>query len=56
MASQYVGMVQFFEDVDFREEQLLQFFALEAVELDYLDRDRLPCVGIALLVTSWWAL
>ena len=56
MAFEDVGVVQFFEDVDFGEEQLLQFLALEAVELDYLDGDGLSCVSIALLVSSLWAL
>lgn len=49
-------MVQFLEDVDFGEEQLLQFLTLEGVELDDLDGHCFPCVDEQLLVSSWCAL
>ena len=41
MALEDVGVVDLFEDVDFRKEKLLQFLAFERVELDDLDGDYL---------------
>lgn len=56
MASQYIRMVELFKYIDFREEQLLQFLALEAVELDDLDCDYILWVTLWVLVISLWAL
>lgn len=39
VASQDIGMVQFFQDIDLREEKFFQFLAFEAVEFYDLDGD-----------------
>ena len=44
MAFEDVGVAEFFEDIDFGEQQFLQLGGLERIQFDDLDGDCLPCV------------
>jgi hypothetical protein len=47
-----IGVAQLFEDIDLREEQLLQLFAFERLKLHDLDGDDFICVRGKVLVSS----
>jgi hypothetical protein len=45
-------VTEFFEDVNFREEQFFEFLGFERIEFDNFDGDGLICVLATVLVTS----